>query len=83
MLDKKISIGIKYDSDVPFVIAKGLGKEADIILEIAKRNDIPLFEDPELAEYLSRFQAGEAANTEFKDVFKSIIEFLIILGRKY
>ncbi|KAF2955255.1 EscU/YscU/HrcU family type III secretion system export apparatus switch protein [Marinitoga sp. 38H-ov] len=43
-MDKKV-VAIKYkefEDDVPIVIAKGVGKIADKILEIARENKIPI-----------------------------------------
>lgn len=82
MKNHRISIGLIYDGDIPFIIAKAIGEEAEKVLELAKAHDIPLFEDPELAEYLARFNIGEIVNNEYNDVFKGILEFLILLGRK-
>jgi flagellar biosynthetic protein FlhB len=49
------SVALKYDSDTmraPKVVAKGLDNIALRIREIAKENDIPLFENPPLAQAL-------------------------------
>lgn len=49
------SVALKYDTDsmrAPKVVAKGLDNIALRIREIAKENDIPLFENPPLAQAL-------------------------------
>ncbi|HNZ30425.1 MAG TPA: EscU/YscU/HrcU family type III secretion system export apparatus switch protein, partial [Candidatus Goldiibacteriota bacterium] len=63
MPDKKITaVAVEYDKDkdgAPRIVAKGKGNIADKIIEIARKNDIPLYEDPDLIEVLSRLDLGQ------------------------
>ena len=55
----KLAVALKYDGQgAPRVSAKGAGKIAERILELAEENDIPLQQDAELATLLSQVDIG-------------------------
>ncbi len=55
------AVAIKYDSDLPapFLIAKGEGRLADRIREIAREHDIPVSEDTATADLLYAVDVGD------------------------
>lgn len=62
----RIAIALNYRADgdtqaggqVPSVTAKGRGLIADQILALAKQNDIPVRQDPDLAAILNQLDVG-------------------------
>ncbi len=53
------AVALRYDKDkdhAPKVIAKGKGKIAEKILEIAKAHNLPLYEDKNLVQILEALE---------------------------
>ena len=73
MENKKEAIALRYDRDKENelkVVAKGKGVVAKNILELAKENNIPIKEDPELLQILSNLEIKEEYNIpQKKDQF--------------
>jgi len=58
----KKAVGLKYDrskNSAPKVIASAKGKMAEKIIELAKKNDIPIKEDSDLVELLSKIEINK------------------------
>jgi flagellar biosynthesis protein len=54
-----VAIALSYDGDgAPRLVAKGQGETAQRIMELAKENNVPMREDPELAKLLSKVKLG-------------------------
>ena len=49
---------IKYNREIPQIIANAKGKLLEKLLEIAKYNNITIYRDPDLAEVLSKLEVG-------------------------
>jgi flagellar biosynthesis protein len=78
-IQKKSAIAINYDKEkdvAPKIVAKGKGVVADKIIELAKQNNIPLYEDPDLIEVLSKLDLGQEIPPE---LYKLIAEVLIYI----
>ena len=78
---KRSALAIRYDKDkdnAPKVVAKGKGTIADRILELARDNDIPIHEDPDLIEVLSKLDLGQEIPA---DLYKLIAEVLVYVYR--
>lgn len=78
-LQKKSAIAINYDKEkdiAPKIVAKGSGVLAEKIIELAKQNNIPLYEDPDLIEVLSKMDLGQEIPPE---LYKIIAEVLIYI----
>jgi flagellar biosynthesis protein len=78
-LNKKSAVAINYNKEMdiaPKIIAKGKGVLADKIIEIAKQNNIPLYEDPDLIEILSKLDLGQEIPPE---LYKIIAEVLVYI----
>ena len=74
---------LKYDGNVPKVIAKGKGKVADKILEEAKKNNIPIHKDDELASMLNQIDLGNEIPPELYDIVANILVFVGDIDKLY
>jgi len=86
--EKKLQIAasIKYDSktDVaPIVTAKGRGYIAEKIIEIAKKHNIPIKEDPALVQILSQLDIDEHIPPELYKAVAEILAFVYSLNERY
>lgn len=80
-IEKKAAIAVHYDKDrdtAPKIVAKGKGSIADKIIELAKKNDIPMYEDRDLIEILSKLDLGQEIPAE---MYKLIAEVLVYVYR--
>ena len=79
--DKKAAIAVHYDKDhdaAPKIVAKGKGTVADKIIELAKKSDIPMYQDRDLVEILSKLDLGAEIPAE---MYKLIAEVLVFVYR--
>ena len=76
---EKRAVALKYDHNkdgAPKVIAKGKREIAEKIIEIAKENKIPLYEDKGLAQVLEALDL----NMEIpQTLYKAIAEILVFI----
>lgn len=81
---KKVA-AIKYEVDerAPKVIAKGAGYVADKILEKADMADIPVYQDEDLVESLSKVELGDNIPPELYEVVAEILVFVDDLDKLY
>ncbi len=59
---QKKAVALKYDrlkDEAPKVKAKGRGRVAEKIIELALKHDIPIKDDPDLIEVLSKLEIDE------------------------
>ncbi len=78
---KKTAVAISYDKErdsAPKISAKGKGAVADKIIELAKKNNIPMHEDPDMIEVLSKLDLGQEIPAE---LYKLIAEVLVYVYR--
>jgi len=76
MENKKEAIALRYNrnkDNAPKVVAKGKGVVAKNILELAKENNIPIKEDPELLQILSNLEINEEIP---QDLYKAVAKIL-------
>ena len=79
---KAVALSYNSEKDVsPRVIAKGKGYVAQKILEHGEMSDIPVYEDPELTEELTRLDLGENIPPELYEVVAEILAFISNLDR--
>ena len=57
-------------------VAAGKGEVAERIIEKAKENDVPFYQDNKLAETLSKLQIGDTIPPELYDVVAEILVFV-------
>ena len=58
------------------ILAAGKGEVAERIIEKAKENDVPFYQDNKLAETLSKLQIGDTIPPELYDVVAEILVFV-------
>ena len=81
---KKKAVAVKYQpkiDDAPKVIAKGQGKVAEKIIEIAKEHRLHIHNDPDLIEVLSQLDINEEIPPELYIVMAELLAFVYSLNR--
>lgn len=77
------AVALHYDGErAPTVIAKGAGEIARQILAVAEKHKIPLHEDPELIELLSRLDLGDEIPENLYRAVAQVIAFAYFLSGK-
>jgi flagellar biosynthesis protein len=82
----KKAVALKYEPprhETPIVTAKGQGLVADKIIEIAKKKNIPIKDDPDLVQILSQLDLGEQIPSAVYQVVAEIFAFIYHLNRSY
>lgn len=79
----KTAVALAYQpGDVaPKILAAGKGAVADRIIEKAKENDVPFYQDNKLAETLSKLEIGDTIPPELYDVVAEILVFVDDMDR--
>jgi len=67
--------------DVPKVIAKGQGKVAEKIIEIAREHQLHIHNDPDLIEVLSQLDINEEIPPDLYIVIAELLAFVYALNR--
>lgn len=85
MENKKIKkvAAIKYEAGevAPNLVAKGAGITADNILEQALESNIPIYQDEELVETLTKLELGDYIPEELYKVVAEIMVFVTDLDK--
>lgn len=82
---RNLAAALRYDGSrdaAPKVIAKGQGLIADKIIELAKKNDIPIKNDPELVQILSKLDIDEQIPEDLYRAVAEILSFLYAMNSK-
>lgn len=80
------AVALKYAHKVdnaPKVVAKGRGFIAEKILEIARQNNIPIKEDPELLQVLSALDLNEEIPPHVYQVVAELLAFVYSVNKRY
>lgn len=80
--DKK-AVALEYDEDddeAPRVTAKGEGKLAEKIIQLAESEDVPLYEDEDLVELLYGLDLEEQVPPSLYEVVAEVFAFLYRLN---
>lgn len=83
--ESKKAVALKYrpaDGDAPRVTARGTGVVAERIIELAREHGIPVKDDPDLVEVLSRLDLNEAIPPELYVVVAELLAFVYRLNGK-
>jgi flagellar biosynthesis protein len=64
--------------DAPQLVAKGEGKLAEKIIQLAKEHGVPITEDPDLVEILSKMDIGREISP---DLYRVVAELLVFVYR--
>ena len=77
------AIALKYDGqNAPNVTAKGNDALAEEILQIARENDVPIYENADLVRLLARLELGDAIPESLYQTVAEIIAFAWYLKGK-
>ncbi|BBO66823.1 flagellar biosynthetic protein FlhB [Desulfosarcina alkanivorans] len=77
----KRAAALKYDQAgkmAPRVVAKGKGRIAEQIIQVARENNVPLHEDPNLANVL---EAMELESEIPAELYRAVAEVLVFIYR--
>ncbi|TYQ18250.1 UNVERIFIED_CONTAM: flagellar biosynthesis protein [Acetivibrio alkalicellulosi] len=77
---------LRYSPDknsAPEIIGLGKGEIAQKILEKAKENHIPIYENEDLATTLNTFNIGDEVPPELYEVVAGILAFIGAIDKKY
>ena len=83
---RKGAVALRYDDErdqAPSILAKGWGEIADKILAIAREHDIPLYEDPDLLEVLSKLDLTEEIPPELYQAVAEVLSFIYRMNREW
>lgn len=74
---------LKYSPDdpAPKVVALGKGEIAEKILEAARENEVPIYENPELAHTLNALSIGDEIPPELYEIVAQILVFVSDLDK--
>lgn len=78
------AVALRYNAPedtAPVLVAKGRGRTAEQIIELAKQNDIPTREDQNLVQLLSALDLEQAIPPEAYQAVAAILAFLYRLNR--
>lgn len=81
---KRSAIALRYDVEkdgAPLILASGRGVVADEILRIAEENEIPLYENPRLAEMLSKLELDSEIPAEMYVLVAEVLFFVYQLDK--
>ncbi|WP_022664695.1 EscU/YscU/HrcU family type III secretion system export apparatus switch protein [Desulfospira joergensenii] len=80
----KKAVALTYDKqkhDAPKVTAKGKGRVAEKIIEIAQKHDIPIKDDPDLIEVLSNLDIDEEIPSEIYAAVAELLAFVYSMNK--
>jgi flagellar biosynthesis protein len=81
---QKRAVALRYDpaqDSAPKVVAKGRGRLADQILAMAKKNGVPVRQDPNLVQVLSRLKLDQEIPPEVYRAVAAVLAFLQRINR--
>ena len=81
--NQKTAVALAYQpGDVaPKILATGKGAVAERIIETAKENDVPFYQDNKLADTLSKLKIGDTIPPELYEVVAEILVFVDDMDR--
>ena len=83
---RKKAVALRYDQErdpSPKVIGKGLGHLAEKLLELAREHNIPIHEDSDLVEVLSKLEVNEQIPESTYVVVAEILAFVYRTNKSY
>ena len=82
----KSAVALKYNTEtdtVPKVTARGEGLIAERIIELARENQVPIKEDPDLVQILSQVDINKEIPPSVYKVVAELLAFVYKLNSKY
>ena len=83
---KRSAVSLKYNGAInksPLVTAKGDGFIADKIIALAKDNNVPIKEDPDLVHLLSKVDLNSEIPASLYKVVAELLSFVYKINNKY
>lgn len=83
---RKKAVALRYDAEKeesPIVVAKGAGKLAEKLLELAKKHNIPIHEDSDLVNILSKLELNEEIPASTYIAVAEILAFVYRTNKSY
>jgi len=84
-MKQKEAVALQYDKEkdrAPKVTAKGKGKTAQKIIELAQYNDIPIKKDEDLLELLSKVKLDKEVPAEMYKAVAEVFSFIYKMTNK-
>ena len=84
-VNKKKAVALGYNrsqDNAPKVLASGAGEIANKIISLAKEHDIPIKEDPDLIEILSKVEVDQEIPPNLYKAVAKIFSFLYKITNK-
>ena len=84
-VNKKKAVALGYNrsqENAPKVLASGAGEIANKIISLAKEHDIPIKEDPDLIEILSKVEVDQEIPPNLYKAVAEIFSFLYKITNK-
>ena len=84
-VNKKKAVALGYNrsqDNAPKVLASGAGEIANKIISLAKEHDIPIKEDPDLIEILSKVEGDQEIPPNLYKAVAEIFSFLYKITNK-
>ena len=84
-VNKKNAVALGYNrsqDNAPKVLASGAGEIANKIISLAKEHDIPIKEDPDLIEILSKVEVDQEIPPNLYKAVAEIFSFLYKITNK-
>lgn len=78
---KAVALSYNPEEEAPKIIATGKGYLAEKIIDKANESDLPIHQDPKLAETLSRLELGSYIPPELYEVVAEILVFVDKMDR--
>lgn len=85
-LETQMAVALKYNPDkdnAPVVIAAGNGYLAQKIIELANKNNVPVYQDNSTASLLSSFELGSEIPVELYQVIAEIYAYILKAGHEF
>jgi len=83
MKEQKKAVALKYNKDkdrAPKVVAKGKGYIAEKIIEAARENNVPLYEDKNLSQVLEALDLNTETPPELYRAVAEVLAFIYKLN---
>lgn len=83
---KKSAVSLKYvpaEDKAPRVTAKGKGQVAENIIALAKKNNIPIKEDPDLVQVLSQVEVDREIPETLYQVVAELLAFIYQVNKDF
>jgi len=82
---KEKAVALKYDKEknqAPVVGAKGEGKTAQKIIQIAKENGVPIKKDEDLVELLSKVELDKEVPPQMYKAIAEVFSFIYTITKE-